>query len=198
MMTQHNDHDGNSAWERLKTRVVPLSPQEPSPPSSSSHHKEAEGKSHPTPMAATGIRSHQATAQKTRHKARNEHSLPPLVVGDLRRRGLGRREEKAMRSGDVLVDRRLDLHGLSLTDARLKVHLVVQQAYKNGHTFLHIITGKGDKQQGSGVIREAFCRWLNEPHITPMVIALCHAVGRHGGEGAFYVRLKRVRGHKAR
>ena len=57
-----------------------------------------------------------------------------------------------------------------------------------------VITGKGLKSDGSiGVLRENIPDWLNERRNRGLIIAFSHAVQKDGGEGAFYVMLKRKR-----
>ena len=48
--------------------------------------------------------------------------------------------------------------------------------------------------RGSGVLREAVPRWLNEPPLRPRIIAFTQAQPKDGGHGALYVLLKRPRG----
>ena len=42
-------------------------------------------------------------------------------------------------------------------------------------------------------LRQAVPRWLNEPAFRQLVLAFDYAEPQHGGEGALYVLMKRVR-----
>ena len=58
-----------------------------------------------------------------------------------------------------------------------------------------LITGKGKADGGGerGVLRRELPRWLNQPRNRERVVALTPAQPRDGGDGAFYLRLKRLR-----
>jgi DNA-nicking Smr family endonuclease len=58
---------------------------------------------------------------------------------------------------------------------------------------LLIVTGKGARGGGEGVLRQALPRWLNMPDLRERVLAFASAHPRHGGAGAFYILLKRRR-----
>ena len=57
-----------------------------------------------------------------------------------------------------------------------------------------VITGKG--RLGTGVLRARFLDWLSGPDLRDLVSGYSAAHTRHGGEGAFYVMLKRQRPHR--
>ena len=106
--------------------------------------------------------------------------------------GLSRHEQRDLRNGQVAIDRRLDLHKLTCEQARVRVHASVRQGYQTGARLLHVITGKG-QGENSGVLKRSLLGWLNEKDIRHMVVLVTHAARQHGGDGAFYVRLKRNR-----
>ncbi|MCF6302619.1 MAG: Smr/MutS family protein, partial [Devosiaceae bacterium] len=64
---------------------------------------------------------------------------------------------------------------------------------------LLIITGKGLKKTGfgqieqRGVLRHMLPVWLKEPQLAPLIAGFETSARHHGGEGAYYVRLKRAR-----
>ena len=58
------------------------------------------------------------------------------------------------------------------------------------------MTGKGLRataESPAGVLRAAVPRWLNEPPNRARILAFAPARDRHGGAGALYVLLKRLR-----
>jgi DNA-nicking Smr family endonuclease len=69
-----------------------------------------------------------------------------------------------------------------------------------------VITGKGGEQALSdhlarvldermrGVLRRMVPVWLQEPEFSAIVVSFTSAGARHGGDGAFYVQLRRARG----
>jgi DNA-nicking Smr family endonuclease len=63
---------------------------------------------------------------------------------------------------------------------------------------LLVITGKGLKKTEDyqifdrGVLRAMLPVWLSEPELAPFIAGWNRAAQGHGGDGAFYVRLRRV------
>ena len=105
--------------------------------------------------------------------------------------GLDRRMQTKMRRGQVDIEARIDLHGMTQAQAHRELggFLFDQQAI--GRRSVLVITGKG--AGGEGVLREAVPRWLNEGDNRRMVRAFSHAAPKDGGEGALYVLLKRLK-----
>jgi DNA-nicking Smr family endonuclease len=105
--------------------------------------------------------------------------------------GLDRRTQTRMRRGQIDIEARIDLHGMTQAQAHraLGGFLFDQQAI--GRRSVLVITGKG--VGGEGVLRDAVPRWLNEGGNRRMVRAFSHAAPKDGGEGALYVLLKRLK-----
>jgi len=105
--------------------------------------------------------------------------------------GLDWRTQTKMRRGQVDIEARIDLHGMTQAQAHRELggFLFDQQAMVRRSVL--VITGKG--AGGEGVLREAVPRWLNEGDNRRMVRAFSHAAPKDGGEGALYVLLKRLK-----
>lgn len=111
--------------------------------------------------------------------------------------GLNRRQADALRGGDIAIDARLDLHGFSRREAAGKVAAFLAQSARRGLRCVLVITGQGRRDPlaaARGVLRGGLEGWLNEPATRPLVLACVPAQRRHGGQGAFYVLLRRSRG----
>jgi DNA-nicking Smr family endonuclease len=52
-----------------------------------------------------------------------------------------------------------------------------------------VITGKGDRNGYS--IRSELMKWINIPEISSYIIYISEAHYKHGGDGAFYLILRR-------
>jgi DNA-nicking Smr family endonuclease len=67
-----------------------------------------------------------------------------------------------------------------------------------GDRTLLVITGKGLKKTDDlqildrGVLRAMLPVWLAEPALAPLIAGWDAAAQEHGGDGAFYVRLRRA------
>ena len=97
------------------------------------------------------------------------------------------------------VDARLDLHGLTQAAAHTRLHGFLRGAQGSGYSLVLVITGKGDagfsmSGQGRGVLRRLVPQWLSAPEMRTVVVGFEPASRTHGGEGALYVRVRRIRG----
>jgi DNA-nicking Smr family endonuclease len=114
---------------------------------------------------------------------------PPLAP-------LGRRERSQLSRGRKEIDARLDLHGMTQIRAHRALSGFLQRAHSEGLTFVLIITGKGKTmgpESERGVLRRQVPQWLNLPEFRALVVGFEEAHIGHGGEGALYVRIRRMR-----
>jgi DNA-nicking Smr family endonuclease len=122
-------------------------------------------------------------------KAPAPPSPPPLAP-------LGRRERSQLSRGRKEIDARIDLHGMTQIRAHRVLQDFLRRAHADGMTFVLVITGKG-KMTGAeserGVLRRQVPQWLALPEFRAMVVGFEEAHIGHGGEGALYVRIRRVR-----
>lgn len=106
--------------------------------------------------------------------------------------GLDRRTAERLRKGEIPIDGRIDLHGMTQENAHAALDRFVRQAWKDGKRMLLVITGKGNL--GEGVLRRGVPRWLASGEHAARLLKVSSAQPRHGGGGAFYVLLRRQRG----
>jgi DNA-nicking Smr family endonuclease len=99
-----------------------------------------------------------------------------------------RRKRRIVRGRDEIAGR-LDLHGLDQDRARQALHDFLLRAHDDGARAVLVITGKG--RMGDGVLRRRAPEWLADPSLRSIVAGLSQADRHHGGEGAFYIALKR-------
>ncbi|MBI2241829.1 MAG: Smr/MutS family protein [Magnetospirillum gryphiswaldense] len=115
--------------------------------------------------------------------------LPDLRVGVTP--GLDRRSADRMKKGEMAIDAALDLHGMTQDAAHGALLSFVARAHDAGRRCLLVITGKG--KQGPGVLRSQVPRWLNQSPLRERILGFSQARPQHGGDGAFYVLVKRQR-----
>ena len=111
--------------------------------------------------------------------------------------GLNRRQAVALRRGGIAIDARLDLHGFNRRDAARRVAAFLAQSAQRGLRCVLVITAQGRTDplaDPCGVLRRGLEAWLNEPATRPFVLACVTARAKHGGQGAFYVLLRRRTG----
>ncbi|GGF32706.1 hypothetical protein GCM10011611_43620 [Aliidongia dinghuensis] len=131
--------------------------------------------------------------------------LPPLTYA--RTPGLDRRTSERLKRGQLPIEGRLDLHGMTQDQARRALDHFIGHAYERGLRAVLVITGKGlkpravDRKPGDadpweaapGVLKHQTPRWLNEAPNRGRVLAFTPAQPRDGGSGALYVLIRRHR-----
>jgi DNA-nicking Smr family endonuclease len=115
---------------------------------------------------------------------------PPLAVGVTA--DIDRRTAQRFTRGDMAIDGRIDLHGLTLDQAHGALVSFMRSASARGARCVVVVTGKG-KDQTIGKIRREAPHWLNQASLRSLIIAISQARPRQGGAGALYVLLKRKR-----
>jgi DNA-nicking Smr family endonuclease len=127
-------------------------------------------------------------------RTQTQKAQPKPLAPESRER-LHRTAERNMRRGSVEVAGRLDLHGLNRDEAHRAVTRFLSGLAADGGRLALVITGKGTTKGGAtreqGVLRSELPRWLAEGALARSVLAWRPAAPRHGGEGAFYVLLRR-------
>lgn len=125
-----------------------------------------------------------------RREAPPEKKAPPLAP-------LGRRLKQRVARGRESIDARLDLHGMTQTQAHAALLRFLQRAQADGAKIALVVTGKGrgkgPDQRGHGVLKRQVPMWLSLPQFRSLVVGFEDAHLGHGGEGALYVRLRRAR-----
>ncbi len=98
-------------------------------------------------------------------------------------------EEQKLRKGPPEIDDRIDLHGMTQAEAYAALHRFIRAAVKSGRRTLLVITGKG--RVGGGVLRRQLPMWLEDGELRGIVLAFTPARPKDGGEGAFYIKLRK-------
>jgi DNA-nicking Smr family endonuclease len=131
--------------------------------------------------------------------------LPPPITG------LDRRTAQRLTRGNVEIERRLDLHGTGIEIARVRLLQFLREAHHSGARTVLIITGKGNSPysrhtlhgadhfhspERQGRLRRLVPDWFHDAEFRTVVSGYQPAHPKHGGGGAFYVRIRRQReGH---
>jgi len=105
---------------------------------------------------------------------------------------IDRRTAQRFKRGEMAVDGRIDLHGLTLDQAHGALTSFIRGAAARGARCVVVVTGKG-KGGSIGKIRNETPHWLNQAPLRPLILAVTQAGVRDGGAGALYVLLKRKR-----
>lgn len=117
----------------------------------------------------------------------------------------GRRAVREVASGKTPIDARIDLHGMRQRDAHVELNAFLRAAQARGCRTVLVITGKGDPaserdhmaralgKPQRGVLRHSVPQWLDDPELRTVVLSYTAASTRHGGGGALYVQLRKLR-----
>jgi DNA-nicking Smr family endonuclease len=124
-------------------------------------------------------------------------------VGPVPQEGFDRGTLRQVKQGKIEIDGRLDLHGMTQAQAHLRLNRFIETAARTGKRCVLVITGKGapaDQQargflEGStrGVLRRMTPIWLSARNLAAYVVDYQSALPRDGGDGALYVRLRRLK-----
>lgn len=116
-------------------------------------------------------------------------NLPPRLPAS----GIDRPTRNRIARGRLPIEGKVDLHGLTQSEAHSLLLSFLRRAYQDGRRHVLVVTGKGSSFGSEGVLRRAVPGWLATPPFRLLVSAHEPAATRHGGEGALYVRLRRLR-----
>ncbi len=106
-----------------------------------------------------------------------------------RRPSVGLRTMRKLARGNYSVQSEIDLHGMTVSEAKLALRDFIADALLRGHTCVRVIHGKGLGSGDSGpVLKPSVSSWLRR---WAEVLAYVSTKQVHGGTGALYVLLKK-------
>lgn len=117
--------------------------------------------------------------------------------------------QQKLRRGKLKPEGRIDLHGMTQDKAYGALVRYIEGAQKRGKRFILVITGKGgvksgygdlsnsdhphDNNRARGVLKTNVPRWLSQGSLASRIVSYYSANAEHGGDGALYVVLKRIK-----
>ncbi len=163
--------DDEGAWEQAMADVEPLGEkiEDPDEPDAG-------------PGSENGLAEH----------FRQRQDATPTVTGDTTF-AFDRRTYERLKEGRIPIEGQVDLHGCTQEEAFVAVNKFLDEAWFEGRRCLLVITGKGTARDGGGVLRSAVPGWITDGAHRERLIGIGPADGRHGGDGALYVLLRRPR-----
>ena len=177
--------DDNILWEKVTQSVKRMKPQP-----AFQTPKQREGRKTGPPKTSWTVRSQSVQTVKGEAKKSPDKTMPAdFRLGETS--GIDRTSARRMQRGQVPIEDRLDLHGLSQEQAQKKVKAFISSAVQKNFRHVLIITGKG--RDGHGVLREKVPEWLKDAPLCYHLNAISYAQPKDGGKGALYIRLKRQR-----
>jgi DNA-nicking Smr family endonuclease len=114
-----------------------------------------------------------------------------------------RRLKQRVARGRDAIDARIDLHGMTQSEAHGALLRFLRRAQADGAKIALVVTGKGMGKGGGdsardfvserGVLKRQVPLWLSLPEFRPFIVGFEDAHVSHGGQGALYLRLRRAR-----
>ena len=130
-----------------------------------------------------------------------EKPAQPVLPRQQASSGLDRKTADKLRKGQMQLEGRLDLHGMTQIEAHTALNSFITASYIAGKRCVLVITGKGlgadgrrdPLSQGQGVLKRMVPEWLGEQPLVGVILKAERAQPQHGGDGALYVLLRRQR-----
>lgn len=195
---RHLSPEERALWDRVAGTTEPIARARPAPmpepePSAKRPSGPAAG---PVPLPLPGFR----VGQSADH--RRDRDLLPGLAEDMGRAPvrMDARTHGRMTRGKLLPEGRIDLHGMTLSQAHPALIGFILSQQAAGRRLVLVITGKGKLRDDlapmpvrQGALRHQVPQWLSLPPLAGAVLQVTPAHRRHGGEGAYYVYLRRGR-----
>ena len=110
--------------------------------------------------------------------------------------------KKGIKKGSFHIDKKIDFHGKSLLESEEQFNNTIIESYNAGKRCLLFVTGKGlfkskNYEEGykpklyHGIIRASFVDWVRSKKFSKYILSFEQASIEHGGDGAFYVYLRK-------
>lgn len=99
---------------------------------------------------------------------------------------------KKLAKGRLSIDARIDLHAMTQDQAHDRLYVFLADARSRGARHVLVVTGKGRSLGSEGVLKRMVPIWLGSARFAGLVSGYASASRHHGGEGAIYIRLRRL------
>lgn len=142
--------------------------------------------------ASIAVRRDAAVQEATQDNFLSTTAVPEVAPYDIvsfKRDGIQEGVFRNLRLGKYSCDGRLDLHRMTVEEARRAIYDFVRESMAFDLRTLLILHGKGDRKADQKAILKSYAvHWLKQ---IPEVMAFHSAQPQHGGSGALYVLLRK-------
>ncbi len=176
-----------SLWDQVRATAEPLRPDLPTAPEAPASARPLAPEPSAPPERRAPVPAAKAAPPPTATAAPESAPL------------MDRRRLDKLRRGRLQPEARIDLHGMTAARAHSALTGFIQTAHAQGRRLVLVITGKGRAPddaiapQRHGILHHSVPHWLAAPPLVTRVLEVVPAHQRHGGAGAYYVYLRRLR-----
>jgi DNA-nicking Smr family endonuclease len=176
-------------WHRVGRTVTPLRdrPLVPSSPIGDSEREFREAMNGKKPAS-------KHPAQETDIKSPFAHDRAPPAPNPKPRvePHIDRPTTRKIAKGRIAIDASIDLHAMTQDLAYDRLYAFLADQRSRGARHVLVVTGKGRSLGSEGVLKRMVPVWLNSARFAGLVSGYSSASRQHGGEGAIYVRLRKL------
>lgn len=185
--------DEQALWQKVTEKATRLHPAQ----STADAQKQSLSKPKTPKTPLSGFRVGQ-----TAKTPAQRHDLAPNIAEHVARQpvAMDRNRFTKMKRGRLAPEARIDLHGMTMAQANPALIRFILDAVADGRRLVLVITGKGKSRsddgpipERNGVLRHQVPHWLKSGVLRPHVLQISEAHLKHGGQGAYYVYLRRSR-----
>ncbi|SMX32299.1 Smr/MutS family protein [Maliponia aquimaris] len=187
-------------WQQVARSTDPLHPRPKRGDAVMTKPQPLAAEENPTPVPRAAI---SPFAVGDRALPATETHVFPRTTSDRLHAAPLRMDAKAftrLKRGKLDPESRIDLHGMTMDRAHGALTHFILNAQASGLRLVLVITGKGLREdpydpmpRRRGVLKSQVPQWLQMPQLAQGVLQISPAHRRHGGDGAYYVYLRRRR-----
>ncbi|MCP1167602.1 Smr/MutS family protein [Limimaricola litoreus] len=193
---RHLSPEERALWDSVARQAAPMHKPRAPAPDSKPEPKPAKPAApehfDPLPRFRVGQKADAARKDDLLPRLRDRLRAAPVAM-DAKAHG-------RMTRGKLKPEARLDLHGMTMSEAHPELVAFILSSQAMGRRLVLVITGKGREKDYEapmpvrhGVLRHQVPQWLGLSPLRQAVLQITPAHIRHGGEGAYYVYLRRAR-----
>jgi DNA-nicking Smr family endonuclease len=184
-------------WQQVARSADPL-PKRPAPVASEKPKTVFEPqpeRPQPAPIPAFKLGDKRSVKTETHYFPRTTSERVKAEPVKMDNKAFGR-----LKRGKLVPEARMDLHGMTLDQAHPALTRFIVESHTRGFRLVLVITGKGSREdpydpmpRRRGVLKTQVPMWLRMAPMAPLILQVSEAHQKHGGAGAYYVYLKRIR-----
>ncbi|MCK0141342.1 Smr/MutS family protein [Aliiroseovarius sp. F20344] len=191
--------DDKALWKKVAESTTRLRPAKPDLPVEQHTEVSSPRQKRPKPIKVEHAKFRLGERAATRP---NPHDLAPSMSDRIAANpvAMDRKTFGKMKKGRISPEARIDLHGMTIAQAYPVLTRFILSSVEADCRLVLVITGKGKhKDEGGpipvrhGVLRHQVPHWLHTAPLRQHVLQISEAHLKHGGQGAYYVYLRRRR-----